>query len=101
MASRSRLLRRLIVSISLLLLALGSAACIGERNPQDTLSPRGPAAADAKALFYPAFWIAVVVFFLVEGLLLYFTWRYRHRPGRDILPRQVHGNTPAEIGWTI
>jgi cytochrome c oxidase subunit 2 len=101
MASRSRFNRRLVLSVSLVLLALGSAACIGSKNPQDTLSPRGPAAADAKALFYPAFWIAVVVFVLVEGLLVFFVLRYRHRPGQDRLPKQVHGNTRAEIGWTI
>ena len=101
MASRSRLFRRLIQCSALLLLAVGSAACIGDKNPQDTLSPRGPAAADAKALFYPAFWIAVVVFFLVEGALVYFVVRFRHRRGVDRLPRQVHGNTRAEIAWTI
>lgn len=101
MAARIRLLRRLGLFLTTVALAASLAGCIGSKNPQDTLSPRGPAAADAKSLFYPAFWIAVIIFFFVEGLLLYFTWRYRHRPGRDVLPKQVHGNTPAEIGWTI
>ncbi|MHB8578009.1 MAG: cytochrome c oxidase subunit II, partial [Dehalococcoidia bacterium] len=77
-----------------------SSACWGT-NPQDTLSPRGPVAHDEKALFYPIFWIAVVVFFLVEGLLVYCLIRFRHKPGTDVLPKQVHGNTRLEIGWTI
>ena len=36
-----------------------------------------------------------------KGTLIYFAIHYRHRPGRDFLPRQVHGNTRVEIGWTI
>src|SRR5579883_798714 len=101
MASRSRLLRRVVQALPLLLLTLAIAGCIGSKNPQDTLSPRGPSAHDAKTLFYVAFWIAVVIFFFVEGAIIFLVWRYRHRPGVDRLPRQVHGNTRMEIGWTI
>ncbi|MFN8027250.1 MAG: cytochrome c oxidase subunit II transmembrane domain-containing protein [Acidimicrobiia bacterium] len=27
--------------------------------------------------------------------------RFRYRPGKNENPRQVHGNTKLEIGWTI
>ena len=27
--------------------------------------------------------------------------KYRHRPGKDRMPSQMHGNTRLEIGWTI
>lgn len=40
----------------------------------------------------------LVVFFLVEGLLVYTLWRYRASRGHEA--KQVHGNTQLEIGWT-
>jgi cytochrome c oxidase subunit II len=101
MASRTRLIRRLLVIAGVLCVCIVTASCWGNSNPQDTLSPRGPVAHDQKALFYPIFWIAAVVFFGVEGLLLYTLYRFRHRAGTDTLPRQTHGNTRLEIGWTI
>jgi cytochrome c oxidase subunit 2 len=42
----------------------------------------------------------VVVFFLVEGVLLYAIIRYRKRPGQA-KPPQIHGNTTLEIVLTI
>ena len=49
----------------------------------------------------PVFWIAAVVFVLVEGGILLFVFKYRHRKGRERMPAQVHGNTRLEIAWTI
>jgi len=47
-------------------------------------------------------WIAALVFIVVEALLIYAVWRYRAKPSEpDTLPRQIHGNTPIEIAWTI
>lgn len=99
MGSRTRMLRRLLLGASLIVTVLAATACWGN-NPQDTLAPRGPVARDQKALFYPAFWIAVAVFFLVEGLLVYAVVHFRHRGG-DRIPKQVHGNTRIEVLWTI
>jgi cytochrome c oxidase subunit 2 len=90
----------LLIVGALLTAVLVSSACWGT-NPQDTLAPRGPVARDQKALFYPAFWVAVVIFFLVEGLLVYAVIHFRHRGGEPGLPRQIHGNTRIEIIWTI
>ena len=48
------------------------------------------------------FWIAAAVFVLVEGLLLFFVFRYRRRKGRPAqMPPQIHGNNRLEIAWTI
>jgi cytochrome c oxidase subunit 2 len=76
------------------------SACARDNFPQNTLAPQGPEAQKIDNLFQPVFWIAVVVFFLVEGALLYFAIKYRHRPGRPV-PAQVHGNTRLEVTWTI
>jgi len=101
MEPRTRQLGRLLLGAALITAVLATSACFGSSNPQDTLSPRGPVAHDQKQLFYPIFWIAVAVFVLVEGLLVYALVRFRHRPGYEGLPKQVHGNTRVEIGWTI
>jgi cytochrome c oxidase subunit II len=52
-------------------------------------------------LYDIVFAIAVVVFLLVEGLIIWTVIRYRRRPGDDELPPQTHGNNLAEIIWTI
>jgi cytochrome c oxidase subunit 2 len=51
-------------------------------------------------LFTITFWIAVPVFLLVEGLILFAILRYRRRRA-DEMPDQVEGNRPLEIGWTV
>jgi cytochrome c oxidase subunit 2 len=85
-------------------LAAGSAliltACSHTTIPQDSLNPAGPVARTEDHLFWPVFWIAVVVFVLVEGLLVVAMVRFRHRPGSGV-PKQVHGNRRLEIGWTM
>jgi cytochrome c oxidase subunit 2 len=52
--------------------------------------------------FYPfIFWIAVAVFVLVEGLLIWIVLRYRRRPTDTELPKQTHGNGVLEVVWTL
>ncbi|MBI4355619.1 MAG: cytochrome c oxidase subunit II [Candidatus Omnitrophica bacterium] len=50
-------------------------------------------------LFYIILWITGVIFFAVEGLLLFFLVRYRARPGRAA--HYTHGNERIEIIWTV
>jgi cytochrome c oxidase subunit II len=83
--------------IGLLLLLSGCAP----DATQDTLQPQGPYAQKLKDLFIPVFWVAVFVFIVVEGGIVWITIRYRHRKGRERMPAQIHGNTRLEIGWTI
>jgi len=52
-------------------------------------------------LYTLTFAIAVIVFFLVEGLLIFITVRFRRRREQTELPYQRHGNNPLEILWTI
>lgn len=50
-------------------------------------------------IFYLILWITGIIFVLVEGMLLFFLLRYRHREGRRA--RYTHGNNRLEVIWTI
>jgi cytochrome c oxidase subunit 2 len=76
------------------------SAC-SSSDPQSTFFPSGPVADQQLSLFWLIFWLAVAVFIVVEGILLYSIWRFRRRAGQDHLPPQIHGNTKMEIAWTI
>jgi cytochrome c oxidase subunit II len=52
-------------------------------------------------LYNTVFAIAIVIFFVVEGLIIWTVLRYRRKPGDDELPAQTHGNAVAEVVWTI
>jgi cytochrome c oxidase subunit 2 len=98
-ALRGRLARMLPV-LGLLSLTLLLASCTDD--PQSTIPQGGPVNAKIWTV-YNFLWIgAAVVFVLVEGLLVFTIFRFRHAPrtahGR---PVPVHGNTRLEIMWTI
>ena len=68
------------------------------------LFPPSPATVQGKdisSLYDIVFAIAAVIFFLVEGLIVWTVLRYRRRPGDNELPPQIHGNNVAEIAWTV
>ncbi|MFN2452016.1 MAG: cytochrome c oxidase subunit II [Candidatus Dormibacteria bacterium] len=48
----------------------------------------------------PIFWVSMVVYFGVTGLILFAAFKYRRRAD-DEEPRQVHGNSRLELGWTL
>jgi cytochrome c oxidase subunit 2 len=50
-------------------------------------------------LYNLIFWLAVIVFVVVEGLLFWTVFRFRNRPPESAV--QTHGNTKLEIAWTI
>ena len=83
----------------LILIAL-LAACTPD-NPQSTFGAAGSVAEDQARLFEFIFWIAVVIFILVEGAVIYAAIRFRRRSDNDELPHQTHGNDKLEIAWTI
>ncbi len=70
-------------------------------HDQSTFDAAGPVAAKQRDLFYIIFWVALAIFFIVGGILLYTVIRFRRRRGQEGMPPQTHGNTPLEIGWTI
>jgi cytochrome c oxidase subunit 2 len=64
------------------------------------LHPQGPAANHINDVFWPLFWVSVVVTALVSGAILYSAFRFR-RKHDDEEPVQTHGNNRMEIGWTV
>ncbi|MBS3940289.1 MAG: cytochrome c oxidase subunit II [Actinobacteria bacterium] len=86
---------------TILVLALGLflASCSA---PQSAMDPAGPYAQGPHDLIVPVFVIALVVFILVQGLIIFAVVKFRRRPDDDgSLPAQVHGNTRLEIFWTV
>jgi cytochrome c oxidase subunit 2 len=84
----------------LLLLTLLLAAC-GKDLPQNSFAPAGPTAQQEKDVLILPLAIAGAIFLLVEGGIVYLALKFRHRKGRDRMPKQLHGNSRLEIGWTI
>ncbi len=80
--------------VGLLALATGASA--------DLLTPESggsPQADSIDTLYKIILGVAAIVFFGVEGLLLYSIVRFRAR--KDAVPAQIRGNTRLEIGWTL
>jgi cytochrome c oxidase subunit II len=64
--------------------------------PEKGVSPNADRIAE---LYLLIMIMAAVVFVGVEGLLIWFTLKFRARRGR--VAAQIHGNTRLEVGWTI
>jgi len=84
----------------LALLALAAAGC-AHNAPLDTLRPASPISREIKNLWDLVFYMAVVVFVIVEGLIVVLLFRFRQRKGDTSMPKQTHGNTRLEFGWTV
>jgi cytochrome c oxidase subunit 2 len=65
-------------------------------TPQSGGSPN---ANNINSLYKITLYIALVIFVLVEGGLVYALIRFRKRKGA--VPAQIHGNTRLEVGWTV
>ena len=81
-----------------LFVVLNAGAIWNSFFPPEAKSVEG---AQIRNLYDVVFGIAVVIFLVVEGLIVWSVVRYRRRPGDDELPPQTHGNNLAEIMWTL
>jgi cytochrome c oxidase subunit II len=69
----------------------------------DTFTPESggsPNADDIDTLYKITLYIAIVIFLIVEGTLIWSLVRHRHRRSRPE-GDQIRGNTPLEVGWTL
>src|SRR5512146_2953163 len=95
-----------VVAAALVLVVLAALAAVSGAAQAFATSLFPPVAvteqgARVRDLYTIVFAIAVVIFFVVEGLILWTVVRYRRSPGDDALPPQTHGNNVAELAWTI
>ena len=93
---RRRLLAGALPVALLAVLALAPPASAGWFLPESDGSPNADA---IRTLYILIALIALVIFVLVEGLLIWSLVRFRARKGR--VAAQIHGNTQLEIGWTV
>jgi cytochrome c oxidase subunit II len=101
MTNRNRRRRLVLVALGLATLAILVAGCTGPSNGQNSLKPKGKQATQIDDLFIPVAAVAIAIGVLVCAAVIYAAMRYRHRRGTDDRPKQIHGNTPLEIGWTL
>jgi cytochrome c oxidase subunit 2 len=97
-------LRFILFAVATLIIPVLLAACgaPADDNPQTTVDPAGPAAEEIDGIYELIWWLAVAVFVLVEGALVYAIFRFRGKKGHgNARPTPVHGNTRLEIIWTV
>lgn len=93
-------LRRWVISaIIATLVALVLPIVVLAQAPSP-LSPASPGASAIASLHTIIMAIAVVIFVIVEGLLIYSIVRFRRRDESEV-PRQIYGSVPVEIAWTV
>ena len=95
--------RKLPTFVLTVLAALATAGIAAATN--GGLTPVDPVSPNARHTV-TAYWVIVgftgVIFFLVEGLLVVFIWKYRSRGrARTVEGPQVHGHARLEIIWTV
>jgi cytochrome c oxidase subunit II len=95
----ARLRRRLVAVLALAVscsLVLASSAFAGFITPESGGSPN---ADEISSLYKIVLYIAIFVFVVVEGALVYSLVRFRAKKSR--VAAQIHGNTRLEIAWTV
>lgn len=92
-----------VVVVTLLIVALAIVTGVGARVVESLYPPVAVTTqgVEIRNLYTIVFIIAVAIFFLVEGLIVWTVIRYRRQPGDESLPPQIHGNNIAEITWTV
>jgi cytochrome c oxidase subunit 2 len=84
-----------------LVLGMAMPVLAQDGNPYPTTDPATPEGDDTHAVYKLIFWMAVVVFVLVQFLIVYSALRFRRRRNQTERPAQIHGNRTLEITWTL
>ena len=93
--------KRLVLGTGVLAVLVLAGCSEAQNNRQNSLDPKGPDAEKINNLFTPVAIIAILVGIFIILATIYVAVRFRYRPGKNESPKQVHGNTRLEIGWTI
>jgi cytochrome c oxidase subunit 2 len=91
-----------VATVAVTAIVLAAAGITPERA-WDSFFPPAPVTREGvaiKELYDVVFYIAAVIFFVVEGLIVWTVIRYRRKPGDNELPPQTHGNNLVEVIWT-
>ena len=99
MAQRNARWRFLAGALTTLAVALLAGCGPAENYKQSSLDPQSDFTRMIHSLFQIEYYLALVVFVLVGGALVYVVLRFRGKPD-DPEPEQVHGNTMIEVIWT-
>jgi cytochrome c oxidase subunit 2 len=97
---RSRGRRLVLVAVAALALVLAACSEV-KNNGQNSLEPKGPKAQQIYDLFVPILIIAIVVGIAIIAATVFVAMKFRYKKGTNENPKQVHGNTRLEIGWTV
>lgn len=100
-AARRVVLAGVLGVIGLALAACGTGQTEGRLPGVFPVEPATEQGLETYTLYPIVFWIAVAVFVLVEGWLIWIALRYRRRRGDDSLPAQTHGHNGLEVIWTL
>ena len=97
-------MRRKLPTFVLAVLAVLMTASVAAAT-NGGLTPVQPESPNARHIL-TAYWVIVgftgAIFFLVEGLLVVFIWKYRSRGrARTVEGPQVHGHSRLELLWTV
>jgi cytochrome c oxidase subunit 2 len=86
------------LAAALLALLVAAPSALGDAiTPESGGSPN---ADDIDTLYKITLYVAIVIFLIVEGTLIWSLVRYRSRR-RGPEAAQIRGNTPLELGWTL
>ncbi len=97
---RSRGRRLVLVAVAAVALVLAACSEV-KNNGQNSLEPKSPQAQKIYDLFVPILIIAIVVGIAIIIATVYLALKFRYKKGSNENPKQVHGNTRLEIGWTV
>jgi len=97
---RSRGRRLVLVAVAAVALVVAGCSEV-KHNGQNSLEPKSPQAQKIYDLFVPILIIAIVVGIAIIAATVFVAVKFRYKNTTNENPRQVHGNTRLEIGWTV
>lgn len=87
-----------IVALAVVTVLLAGCGTLDSLRPPNAVTTQG---GEIATLYDFVLAIAVIIFVLVEGLIVFMVLRYRRKPTDTELPPQIHGNNLLEVIWTV